>query len=55
MDNWYKNRSGRVVTISPWRLVDYWWMTRRPGLGAFVLEPRAAAGKEASTDASAAM
>ena len=27
MDNWYKNSKGRVITNSPWRLVDYWKMT----------------------------
>ncbi len=27
MGNWYKNAAGRVVTNSPWRLVDYWRMT----------------------------
>ncbi|QQS15130.1 MAG: NAD(P)/FAD-dependent oxidoreductase [Rhodospirillales bacterium] len=26
--NWYKNASGRVIANSPWRLVDYWSMTR---------------------------
>ena len=25
--NWYKNRQGRVVANSPWRLVDYWALT----------------------------
>lgn len=39
MNNWYKNRAGRVVTVSPWRLVDYWWMTRTPDLDDFVAEP----------------
>ncbi|MFG1667690.1 flavin-containing monooxygenase [Streptomyces sp. Y7] len=36
MRNWYKNRAGRVVTVSPWRLVDYWSRTREPDLDAFV-------------------
>jgi 4-hydroxyacetophenone monooxygenase len=27
--SWYKNRRGRVFATSPWRLVDYWNMTRR--------------------------
>jgi 4-hydroxyacetophenone monooxygenase len=40
MDNWYKNRAGRVVTVSPWRLVEYWWMTREPDLADFELEQR---------------
>lgn len=26
--NWYKNKSGRVIANSPWRLVDYWSFTR---------------------------
>ena len=25
--NWYKNARGRVITNSPWRLVDYWKLT----------------------------
>ena len=29
MTNWYRNRHGRIVAIMPWRLVDYWSMTRR--------------------------
>lgn len=28
MRNWYRNEQGRVVTNSPWRLVDYWQMTK---------------------------
>ncbi len=28
--SWYKNQAGRVTTVSPWRLVDYWRWTRRP-------------------------
>jgi 4-hydroxyacetophenone monooxygenase len=39
MDNWYKNRAGRVVTVSPWRLVDYWTMTREPDYADYNLEP----------------
>ncbi|WP_354697705.1 4-hydroxyacetophenone monooxygenase [Paraconexibacter sp. AEG42_29] len=39
MRNWYKNRAGRVVALSPWRLVDYWAMTRTPDFGDFTLEP----------------
>src|SRR5690606_18814852 len=33
--NWYKNSSGRVTTNSPWSLVDYWHMTRRPDASAY--------------------
>ncbi len=32
MTTYYRNAAGRVVTNSPWRLVDYWWMTRTPNL-----------------------
>lgn len=30
MDTWYRNGRGRVVTNMPWRIVDYWAMTREP-------------------------
>lgn len=26
--SWYKNKQGRVTMTSPWRLVDFWWLTR---------------------------
>ncbi|WP_460062578.1 flavin-containing monooxygenase [Streptomyces sp. YKOK-I1] len=29
MTNWYRNAAGRVVAASPWRIVDYFAMTRR--------------------------
>ncbi|MGV0836572.1 flavin-containing monooxygenase [Mycolicibacterium thermoresistibile] len=28
MTNWYRNDAGRVVVTMPWRIVDYWQMTR---------------------------
>lgn len=28
MNTWYRNSKGRVITNSPWRLLDYWAMTR---------------------------
>ncbi|MAA74608.1 MAG: monooxygenase [Salinisphaeraceae bacterium] len=28
MSNWYRNPQGRVFAISPWRLVEFWRMTR---------------------------
>ncbi|MDV7991918.1 NAD(P)/FAD-dependent oxidoreductase [Rhodococcus sp. IEGM 1374] len=40
MDNWYRNDAGRVVSTLPWRIVDYWEMTRRADLDDFVTEPR---------------
>ena len=39
MDTWYRNAQGRVVTNSPWRLVDYWRMTRHPDLSDYETEP----------------
>jgi 4-hydroxyacetophenone monooxygenase len=37
MDTWYRNARGRVVTNTPWRLLDYWRMTRRPALEDFAV------------------
>jgi 4-hydroxyacetophenone monooxygenase len=29
VNNWYRNRSGRVTMASPWRMVDYWaWLEK---------------------------
>ncbi|MDX2169075.1 MAG: NAD(P)/FAD-dependent oxidoreductase [Deltaproteobacteria bacterium] len=33
--SWYKNAAGRVLTTSPWRLVDYWGWTRTPAVEDF--------------------
>ncbi len=35
--NWYRNSSGRVVTNSPFRLLEYWEMTRVPNLDDFLV------------------
>ncbi|GAA4551009.1 NAD(P)/FAD-dependent oxidoreductase [Pseudonocardia xishanensis] len=35
MGIWYRNAAGRVVTNSPWRLVDYWAMTREVDPAAY--------------------
>jgi 4-hydroxyacetophenone monooxygenase len=35
---WYKNKKGRVFANSPWRLVDYWSMTRRMNPDDFLFE-----------------
>lgn len=37
MNNWYKNAQGKVLTTSPWRLVDYWTWTRAPALEDYEL------------------
>jgi 4-hydroxyacetophenone monooxygenase len=39
MSNWYKNRSGRVVMNSPWRLVDYRNMTEHLDPEDYILSP----------------
>ena len=39
MDNWYRNAAGRVVCTLPWRIVDYWEMTRRVDWADFQTEP----------------
>ena len=36
--SWYKNSKARVVTNSPWRLVDYWAMTREPDFDDWIME-----------------
>ena len=30
VNSWYRNGNGRVITNSPWRLVDYWNFTKEP-------------------------
>jgi 4-hydroxyacetophenone monooxygenase len=39
MDTYYRNSRGRVVSTMPWRVVDYWTMTRRANLDDFVVRP----------------
>jgi 4-hydroxyacetophenone monooxygenase len=36
--NWYRNSSGRVVTNSPFTLLEYWQMTRTPSLDDFIVK-----------------
>ena len=38
VNNWYKNSRGRVVSNSPWRLVDYWEMTQTPNMDHYYQE-----------------
>jgi 4-hydroxyacetophenone monooxygenase len=37
MNSWYKNAHGRVLIVSPWRLVDYWAWTQVPALEDYEL------------------
>ena len=32
VNTYYRNSKGRVYSVMPWRLVDYWNMTRAPQL-----------------------
>lgn len=41
MRNWYRNERGRVFGPVPWRLVDFWRMTRAPDLSEYRLAPAA--------------
>ena len=38
MDTWYRNSEGRIVTNSPWRLIDYWHITRRADFDDYLTE-----------------
>lgn len=48
MDTWYRNARGRVVTNSPWRLIDYWKMTLEVDLDDYAREPVIADTPEAA-------
>ena len=48
-NNWYRNGRGRVVTNSPWRVVEYWSMTHDPDLTQYRLEQLPAAAQTAET------
>jgi 4-hydroxyacetophenone monooxygenase len=37
MGSWYKNAAGKVLTTSPWLLVEYWGWTRAPDLADYDL------------------
>jgi 4-hydroxyacetophenone monooxygenase len=39
MRNWYRNPAGRVVCALPWRIVDYWTMTRNVDWDEYAIEP----------------
>jgi 4-hydroxyacetophenone monooxygenase len=38
MSTYYRNRHGRVVSVSPFSLVEYWTMTHDPDISDFVCE-----------------
>jgi 4-hydroxyacetophenone monooxygenase len=41
VNNWYRNKAGRVVSVMPWRLVDYWQETLAPQWDQFEQTRRA--------------
>jgi 4-hydroxyacetophenone monooxygenase len=41
MTTYYRNSRGRVVVPIPWRVVDFWHMTRHADLADYVTEPAA--------------
>jgi 4-hydroxyacetophenone monooxygenase len=41
VSTYYRNSKGRVFSLLPWRIVDYWDMTRRVQLEDYRLEPAA--------------
>jgi 4-hydroxyacetophenone monooxygenase len=36
MSTYYRNAQGRVVSVMPWRLVDYWAMTHDPDMDEYI-------------------
>ena len=36
--SYYKNKAGRIIMSSPYRLVEYWLMTRNPEPGDYRIE-----------------
>ncbi|BBU24442.1 FAD dependent oxidoreductase [Mycobacterium xenopi] len=44
MTTYFRNQAGRVVTNSPWRVIDYWDMTQFADITDFHIEPRVAGG-----------
>jgi len=42
MSTYYRNRFGRVTSVMPWRLVDYWAMTHDPDFSEYRVDEAAA-------------
>jgi 4-hydroxyacetophenone monooxygenase len=36
--SWHKNSAGRVIANGPWRVLDYWQLTRHADLGEYEME-----------------
>lgn len=41
MGTYYRNSRGRVVVVTPFRVIDFWQMTRAADLGDYLVEPAA--------------
>ena len=54
MTNWYRNESGRVVAVMPWRIVDYYAMTRHVDPEDFVWREAAEESSQAEMAAGSA-
>lgn len=39
LETWYKNRTGRVTTNSPWTLLEYWNLTKRVNPADYMFAP----------------
>ncbi len=50
MSTYYRNTRGRVVSVMPWRLVDYFAMTRRPDFDEYHLTSRGPQGSRSSKE-----
>ncbi|MFR9804373.1 hypothetical protein ACL02T_19095 [Pseudonocardia sp. RS010] len=50
MRNWYRNAAGRVVSALPWRIVDYWRMTREPDLREYRIDSGTGDGADYSAE-----
>jgi len=48
MSTYYRNSKGRVVVVNPWRVLDYYRMTRQADLSEYVLTARAREAVEAA-------
>jgi cation diffusion facilitator CzcD-associated flavoprotein CzcO len=46
--SWYKNEAGKIVNNWSSTTINYWWRTRTPNLGEYVLAERQESGQRAA-------
>ncbi|MDK1494448.1 FAD-dependent oxidoreductase [Sinorhizobium sp. 7-81] len=51
MSTFFRNDRGRIVTNSPWRLIDYWKLLKEADLGDYRTIPQVGSRSEASVEA----